>query len=157
MEEDAAHRMGKLVRNKRKPIVLHSLYNFAKPHSLDLLRYYKIPVYDSLEIACKCVDALSVYGSYRRETMRKAIFSSTGERRHLREGQKIIDEALAEGRTVLLEHEAKELLRLQGAPVSMDRLARDQEEAVKIAEEIGYNVAMKIVSPDILHKTMPEG
>jgi acetyltransferase len=153
LEEDAAHRMGKLVRNKRKPIVLHSLYNFAKPHSLDLLRYYKIPVYDSLEIACKCVDALSVYGSYLQKDHEEGNFQFSWGAKATRKGQKIIDEALAEGRTALLEHEAKELLRQQGAPVAIDRLARDQEEAVKIAEEIGYNVAMKIVSPDILHKS----
>jgi acetate---CoA ligase (ADP-forming) len=52
-----------------------------------------------------------------------------------------------------MEHEAKELLRLHGAPVSMDRLAVNEEAAVKIAAQIGYNVAMKIVSPDILHKS----
>ena len=153
MEEDAAHRMGKLIKKSRKPIVLHSLYNFAKPHSLDLLRYYNIPVYDSLEIACKCVEALSVYGSYRREYHEKSNFHFNWGATALREGQNIIDNALAEGREALMEHEAKELLRLHGAPVSMDRLALNEEEAVKIAEQIGYNVAMKIVSPDILHKS----
>jgi len=153
LEEDAAHRMGKLVRRIQKPIVLHSLYNFAKPHSLDLLRYYRIPVYDSLEIACKCVDALSVYGSYLLKEHEESNFQFNWGAKATPEGQKIIDDALAEDRTALLEHEAKELLRLQGAPVSMDRLARDEEEAVKIAEEIGYDVAMKIVSPDILHKS----
>jgi len=153
LEEDAAHRMGKLVRRIQKPIVLHSLYNFAKPHSLDLLRYYRIPVYDSLEIACKCVDALSVYGSYLLKEHEESIFQFNWGAKATPEGQKIIDDTLAEDRTALLEHEAKELLRFQGAPVSMDRLARDEEEAVKIADEIGYDVAMKIVSPDILHKS----
>ncbi len=153
MEEDAAHRMGKLIKINRKPIVFHSLYNFAKPHSLDLLRYYNIPVYDSLEIACKCVEALSVYGSYRREHHEKSNFDFNWGAKALREGQNIIDNALSEGRDALMEHEAKELLRLHGAPVSLDRLAVNEEAAVKIAEQIGYNVAMKIVSPDILHKS----
>ena len=53
VEEDAAHQMGKLVAECKKPIVVHSLYNHARPHSLDLLRYYNIPVYDSLEIASR--------------------------------------------------------------------------------------------------------
>jgi acetate---CoA ligase (ADP-forming) len=153
MEEDAAHRMGKLVRKSSKPIVLHSLYNFAKPHSLDLLRYYNIPVYDSLEIACKCLEALSIYGSYRREYHKESNFQLNWGAGAVPEGQEIIDNALAEGRYALLEHEAKELLRLQGAPVSLDRLALNEDEAVRIAAELGYNVAMKIVSPDILHKS----
>ncbi len=152
-EEDAAHRMGKLVRNTRKPIVLHSLFNYAKPHSLDLLRYYNIPVYDSLEIACKCVEALSIYGSYRREYHKESNIQLDWGAKAVREGQEIIDNALAEGRNALLEHEAKELLRLQGAPVSMDRLALNEEEAVKIAQELSCDVAMKIVSPEILHKS----
>ncbi len=152
-EEDAAHRMGKMVRRTGKPIILHSLYNFAKPHSLDLLRYYKIPVYDSLEIACKCIEALSFYGSYRQEGSKESNFHFNWSENAVPEGRKIIEDALAEGRSALLEHEAKELLKLQGAPVSLDRLVVNEDEAVKVAEEMGYNVAMKIVSPDILHKT----
>ncbi len=152
-EEDAAHRMGKLVRKTGKPIILHSLYNFAKPHSLDLLRYYKIPVYDSLEIACKCIEALSFYGTYRQEGRKESNFQFNWGENAVPEGRNIIKNALAEGRTALLEHEAKELLKLQGAPVSLDRLVVNEDEAVKVAQEMGYNVAMKIVSPDILHKT----
>jgi len=38
MEEDAAHRMGKMVAKRNKPIVVHSLYNFEQPHALELLR-----------------------------------------------------------------------------------------------------------------------
>ena len=153
IEEDAAHRMGKLVSKSSKPIVLHSLYNFAKPHSLDLLRYYNIPVYDSLEIACKCVEALSTYGSYRRESHKTSNFQLNWGAKAIPEGQEIIYNALAEGRNSLLEHEAKELLRLHGAPVSMDRLALNEDEAVKIAADLACNVVMKIVSPDILHKS----
>ncbi len=152
-EEDAAHRMGKMVRKTGKPIILHSLYNFAKPHSLDLLRYYKIPVYDSLEIACKCIEALSFYGTYRQEGRKESNFQFHWGENAVPEGRSIIKNALAEGRTALLEHEAKELLKLQGAPVSLDRLVVNEDEAVKVAQEMGYNVAMKIVSPDILHKT----
>ncbi len=153
MEEDAAHRMGKLVENSRKPIVLHSLYDYAKPHSLELLRYYDIPVYDSLEIACKCVEALSVYGSYRREYDKEGNFQLSWGSGAAREGQEIIDNALAEGRKVLLEHEAKELFRIQGVPMTRDYLAASEEEAVNCAKKIGHNVAMKIVSPDISHKS----
>lgn len=153
IEEDASHRMGKLMGSTQKPILLHSLYNYAKPHSLELLRYYNIPVYDSLEIACKCVEALSVYGSYRREYHRESNFQLNWGANAVGDAQEIIDHALAEGRKVLLEYEAKEIFRLHGVPVFRDHLATNEDEAVKYAEKLGYNVAMKIVSPDILHKT----
>ncbi len=157
MEEDAAHRMGKLVESSRKPIVIHSLYEYAKPHSLELMRYYKIPVYDSLEIACKSVEALSLYGTYRRDYYKEGSFQLNWGSKAIPEGQRIIDSALAEGRKALLEYEARKLFRLQGVPMFEDYLATSEDEAVRYAEELGYNVAMKIVSPDILHKSEAGG
>jgi len=157
MEEDAAHRMGKLVESSQKPIVLHSLYDYAKPHSLELMRYYNIPVYDSLEIACKSMGALSHYGSYRKEYHKQGSFQLNWGAKAVPEGQIIIDNALAEGRKALLEYEAREIFRLQGAPMVNDCLVTCEDDAVKIAEELGYNVAMKIVSPGILHKTEAGG
>lgn len=153
IEEDAAHRMGKLVKKADKPIVLHSLYSYAKPHSLDLLRYYNIPVYDSLEVACKCIEALSIYGSYRREDGSEVDYQLNWEKNAIPAGQEIIDKALAENRTTLMEHEAKELLNMHGISISRERLADNEDDAVKVAEELGYNVAMKIMSPDISHKS----
>lgn len=60
--------------------------------------------------------------------------------------------AKAEGRN-LLEHEAWELFAAYGIPVSRCRLAKTADEAVRFAVEIGYPVVLKIVSPDILHKS----
>ncbi len=157
IEEDAAHRMGKLVKKTGKPIVLQSLYDFAKPHSLELLKYYDIPVYGSLDIACRCISVLCDYGHKLEGPHRKASFVFHWGKHAKDEGQAIIDHALKEGREVLLEHEGKALLALHDAPVSADRLARDAEEAVRIAEGMNGEVALKIVSPDILHKTEASG
>jgi len=153
IEEDAAHRMGKLVRETGKPIVLHSLYNHVRPHSLDLLRYYGIPVFDSVEIACKCIAALSEYGHYRGTSHSWSNFVFNWGAKTKPEGLKIIESAIAEGRHALLEHEAKHLLGLHGASVAGDRLTRSSEEAVEVAAQIGTPVALKICSPQILHKS----
>jgi acyl-CoA synthetase (NDP forming) len=53
----------------------------------------------------------------------------------------------------LSEHEAKRILSKAGVPVLPERLARSVPEAVAAADALGYPVAMKIVSPDIPHKT----
>ena len=152
-EEDAAHRMGKLVKDIKKPIVLHSLYNHAKPHSLDLLRYYGIPVYDSLEVATKCVGALAEYGGYLDSYRAKAKFVFSRGLKSKARGRRIFRKAREEGRNVLLENEAKELVSLHGVSVNVDRLVSSAEEAVDAAREIEGDVAMKIVSQDILHKS----
>jgi len=153
LEEDAAHIMGKMVKKKNKPIVLHSLFSAAKPHSLDLLRYYGIPVYDSLDIACKCIGVLAQYGNYLATYQTRASFVMNWGAKTKTEGKKIIETVRKENRKFLFEHEAKQLLKLHGAPVSSDVLAKTADEAVKIAKKIASPVALKIVSPDILHKS----
>jgi len=153
MEEDAAHWMGKMITRRKKPIVMHSLYNSAKPHALELLRYYGIPVYDSLEIACKCIGVLAEYGNYLKSNRTKTSFEVKWGSKPKKAGQKTIEKVRAENRLYLLEPEAKHLLELHGAPVSQDRIAGSADEAAEIALEIGASVALKIVSPDILHKS----
>jgi acetyl-CoA synthetase (ADP-forming) len=58
-----------------------------------------------------------------------------------------------EGRKFLLEPEAKTVCIEYGIPVTRFELAKNEVEAVKFAEKIGYPVVLKIVSPDILHKS----
>jgi acetyl-CoA synthetase (ADP-forming) len=65
----------------------------------------------------------------------------------------IIGRALSEGRTTLLEPEAKELCSQYGIPVPRSRLVKSLDEAVKAAQEIGFPVVVKIVSEDIPHKS----
>ena len=153
MEEDAAHRMGKLVKKRNKPIVLHSLYNSEKPHALDLLRYYNIPVYDSLDISAKCIAVLAEYGSYLAGHRTKATFHLNWKAKAKPEGKKIIQKAKQDGRQALLEHEAKKLFEIHGAPVPQDCLVQSADEAVQCSLDLGTDIAMKIVSPDILHKS----
>jgi len=153
MEEDAAHQMGKMVKKIKKPIVVHSLFASEKPHSLDLLRYYNIPVYDSLDVACKCMGVLAEYGNYLSSYHEKVDFVFDWGKSVLPEGMKIIETAKKKGRPALLEIEAKKLLSLHNAPVSNDLLVTTEDEAARIAEQIPGEVVLKIVSPDILHKS----
>ncbi|MDO8530641.1 MAG: acetate--CoA ligase family protein [Dehalococcoidia bacterium] len=65
----------------------------------------------------------------------------------------VLAAARSEKRTLLTEVESKALLKEAGVPVVDTRLARTREEAAAIAKEIGYPVALKVVSPDIAHKS----
>ncbi len=67
--------------------------------------------------------------------------------------EKVIKSAIEEGRKKLLEHEAYQILEAYGLPIPKYGLAKSEKEAVKIAEDIGYPVVLKIVSPDIVHKS----
>jgi acetyl coenzyme A synthetase (ADP forming)-like protein len=67
--------------------------------------------------------------------------------------KEILDKALAEGRTSLSAPEAKRVADAYGIPTPGEGLAGSAKEAADLAGEIGFPVVMKIVSPEILHKT----
>lgn len=64
----------------------------------------------------------------------------------------IISKVRGEGRKFLLEPEAKAICMEYGIPVTKFEVASSEDEAVKFAEEIGYPIVLKIVSPDVIHK-----
>jgi len=66
---------------------------------------------------------------------------------------KIIHQALSEGRNFLYEYESKELLSLLGMQTMKSLLAKSLEETELAAKNIGFPVVLKIVSPEILHKS----
>jgi len=66
---------------------------------------------------------------------------------------KIISQAKKEGRRALLEPEAKMVCMDYGIPVTKFKVAENEDQAAQYANEIGYPVVLKIVSPDIIHKS----
>lgn len=71
----------------------------------------------------------------------------------LRAIERMVKEALSVGRKVLVEPEAKEVLRLASFPVPRSKAVKDVTAAIEAAREIGFPVALKLVSPDIIHKS----
>jgi acyl-CoA synthetase (NDP forming) len=67
--------------------------------------------------------------------------------------QMIIGEAKRASRTLLTEIESKVLLREAGIPTVETKLATSKEEAVAISKKLGFPVVLKIVSPEITHKS----
>jgi acetyltransferase len=65
----------------------------------------------------------------------------------------IIDNARKDHRDALTEIEAKQVFSAYGLPVTNSKLSKTEDEAVSLAKEIGYPIVMKVVSPDILHKS----
>lgn len=65
----------------------------------------------------------------------------------------VLDQVRAAGRTSLTAPEGKQVCEAYGIPVPQEGLATSAAEAVRLAQSIGFPVVLKIVSPDILHKT----
>jgi acetate---CoA ligase (ADP-forming) len=151
-EELAASAMREMVGQYGKPIVVHSLYKYARPPALQMLGEAGVPVHDSLETACECVAALARYG-------RVLAAPEVGDRfdfdrsKAVPRGREILAAARDEGRDALLEPEARELLALHGVDVGPSVMAESADEAAQAAVDLGAGVAMKVVSPQILHKS----
>ena len=69
----------------------------------------------------------------------------------------IIEKAKSQNRTLLTEIEAKQVFKEVGLQVTDTRLATNKNDAMAISAEIGFPVVLKIVSPDIVHKTEANG
>ncbi|SIT41162.1 CoA-binding domain protein [Paraburkholderia piptadeniae] len=155
IEMETSARIAQIHNESGKPVVVHSLYGSLyadlRPAPLAGIREAGIPVYDSLEMAVRCLQALAEVGEARSRTdcpvPAPAKRSSTF-------GQ-IVDICRAEDRAVVLEHEARQALADAGVPMTAKAvLARSPGEAVEAFRQLGeVPVAMKVVSRDIIHKS----
>ncbi len=71
----------------------------------------------------------------------------------MKDSREIINSVLSDGRTELMENESKLITSKLGIPTTKFEIAKSPEEAVRIAERMGFPVVLKILSPQILHKT----
>jgi acetyltransferase len=67
--------------------------------------------------------------------------------------RKVIAKVRADGRIAMTEIEAKQIFQAYGLPIAPTNLATSEDEAVELAKKILYPVVMKVVSPDIIHKS----
>jgi acetyltransferase len=151
--EKTAHAVGRIAAQKGEEVAKPVLACFMGEARIDagvrVLREYGVPNYIYPERAAV---ALAAMDSYRNERQRPIFEPEPCEvcQPPVRE---LFDRVREEGRVSIGDAEAREVLEAYGFPVPQSRLAKTPEEAVDIAEEIGYPVVLKVASPDILHKT----
>jgi len=68
-------------------------------------------------------------------------------------GQEVIGRARSEGRSLLTEVEAKEVVKEAGISIVDAKLAASREEAVSVSQQVGFPVVLKIASADVVHKS----
>jgi len=112
-----------------------------------------IPFYRSPERAIAVASYMMWLSEYRATIDKRAIIKAPEIQVEAGRTHGVIESALGDGRRVLLEHEGKELLKSYGIPVAESRISRSESEAADLADSIGYPVVLKIVSPDVIHKS----
>ncbi len=119
----------------------------------DVFRRFGIPYADYPEKAARALSYLAKYVDNlnylrRRLEQEHVVYDvDTSEIDH------VMRRARDEGRAVLLVDEAFRVLDRMGIKTPKTMIARDADEAVRFADEIGYPVVLKVVSPQIVHKS----
>ena len=113
-----------------------------------------VPCYGTPEDAVKAFGRLVTYRQNQDQLMQAPPLRAASRPLDLAQVRAQVDAVLADGREWLSEAEAKALLAACGVPVVGTRVAAaTPEAAVQVAREIGYPVVIKLLSPQILHKS----
>jgi len=138
----------------KKPILTCWMGGTQVTEARQLLNEARIPDFNMLEDA---VDAFSFIGTYNRNQrllLQTPARLSGGQASADKGGARLIIEAvLTERRKVLTEPESMAILNAFQIPAAENGVASSANQAMVIAESIGYPVAMKVLSTDISHKS----
>lgn len=136
---------------KHKPVAVSFVGGDRCAKAMRWLTDNGIPAYDDPDRAVNVLGGLRQYARMQEE---KAHEHDGAEiKGDYARAVKIIENARADNRDSLTEVEAKEVFEAYGLDVTKTLLAKSEQEAVDLANKIGYPIVMKIVSPDILHKS----
>ena len=139
---------------KGKPVTVSFVGGERSNKAMQWLVENKIPAYNAPDLAVNAMAALREYDRLRASVLEPDYPSENADQAAARA---IIAKARAEGRSALTEIEAKQVFACYGLPVANTLLAHSEDEAGRLAKQIGYPVVMKIVSPQILHKSEAGG
>ncbi|OQY52143.1 MAG: acyl-CoA synthetase [Desulfobacteraceae bacterium 4572_89] len=144
-----AEAIANIAKNSIKPILCAFMGVVDVSDGVKLLQKNKVPVYQFPESAARSLGALH---QGMKWLFRKILpqFNLVYERE---KAGAIIEKYMKEGRKVLGELDGNEILKCYGFKTIPMALSKTGSEAVEIADKIGYPVVMKIVSPQILHKS----
>ncbi len=121
-----------------------------------ILSEANIPTFDYPDDAARAFAMMWRYSQNLKvlyETPSANSISWKGEEQSQKTTQDLINEVLKDKRTILTEFESKQILDLYGIPVVQTFVAQQASEAVKLADQVGYPVVLKLFSQTITHKT----
>jgi acetyltransferase len=137
------------VKFANKPVFAVYMATGDIASSLNILEDAQIPFYRFPEDAARALGAMARYVRWRARPRTEIKHFDDVQPDKVRE---LLTKARNEGRRFLPEPEAQAILRAYGFPMTRSKMVRNEAEAVRAAREIGFPVAMKIVSPHIVHK-----
>jgi acetyltransferase len=136
-------------QKEAKPILACFLGAGKVEDGIRILRQGKIPQYDSPESAVAAIKVMTDYVRWRSRPKRVVKLFPVNRRKV----ENIINRHLRQGMREIGETDSKEILEAYGFVTPKGSIATTADQAVSIAQQLGYPVVLKIWSPDILHKS----
>jgi len=126
-------------KGNRKPIFIIPVIESGRDRGLThKMRSVGVPILPPHSYAFKVIQNIIEYSQYNTKDKRL---------------EPAIPEKKINRKIVLSEHESKKMLKCLGIPIPEEKIAENEKDALRITEQIGFPVVMKIDSSDILHKT----
>ena len=147
--KEIAEGLARVSAKSKKPVLACFMGGDAMADAVDVFNEKKIPTYPYPERAVQALNGMARYREWRAEPPDQLARFRADEEAI----RGVFEKARREGRVNLGEVEAREVLQAYGIAVPKSFVAESAEEAGRHADELGFPVVMKIISPDILHKS----
>ena len=132
-----------------KPIVSSFMGRLEVKQGIRILRSGKIPNYSYPERTISALEAMVKYRKWKETPSGKILSFEVNKKK----AEKIFTKAKEKSEANLTTEETREVLSAYGFSLPQRIVTETSREAISAANSLGYPVVMKIVSPDILHKT----
>jgi len=153
---DTAERLKPYAQSTGKPVLASWMGGKDVDAGIAILNRANIPTFEYPDTAARMFNYMWRYtyylrGLYETPVLPADIETDAGSTRA--QGERIIHAVRAAGRTILTEFESKQLLAAYGIPIVETRVATSENQAVAVADALGYPVVLKLYSETITHKT----
>jgi len=150
---EVAKRVADLIRQSSKPVLTCWMGAETVADGRRLLEQAGIMNFETPESAIRAFLQIVEYDRNQQSLMEVPPTIPENIRPDKEKVRSIINRVLKDGRTALTEPESKQVLAAYDIPVVETRIATTVEEILQYADELGYPVAIKILSKDITHKS----
>jgi acetyltransferase len=141
-------------KKSKKPVITSWMGGGQVAAARDIFNNAHVPGFGTLENAVDAFSYLARYNRNQRLLLQTPAPLTSGQKEPDREGARlIIESVLRESRKILTEPESMAVLNAFGIRTAPNAVARSANEALVIAESIGFPIAMKVLSTDISHKS----
>lgn len=151
--DKSARLLSKVAERVTKPLIASWMGGDVMQVASMLLNSARVPTFDYPDAAARSFAYMWKYSSNLQALYETPVFTGALAINGPRRIAEVIAAAGRENRTILTEHESKSILAAYEIPTSATRVALTANEAINVAEEIGYPVVVKLHSKKVTHKS----